>query len=26
VHRHMGELTQPMLRRYINDLSAPSSK
>ncbi len=25
-HRHMGELTQPMLRRYINDLSAPSSK
>lgn len=26
VNRHMGELTQPMLRRYINDLSAPSSK
>lgn len=26
VHLHMGELTQPMLRRYINDLSAPSSK
>lgn len=25
-NRHMGELTQPMLRRYINDLSAPSSK